>query len=87
MSNIGISPNEAKHTIAIVGAGFGGYRFFAELANLVRANELQDCVRFVLVDDRSKSEYGRGIAWSANQTDARTGLATFAVALSKQFAE
>lgn len=65
-----IAPDETKHTIIIVGAGYGGYRFFAESLKKTLDEEIADAVRYVIVDPRPIEEYGCGLAWSPNQIEA-----------------
>lgn len=64
-----IAADETKHTIAIVGAGFAGYRFFVESLRNTIDQGIQTSVRYVIMDPRPVSEYGRGAAWTGEQSD------------------
>lgn len=64
-----IKSDETKHTIVVVGAGFAGYRFFAESLHHTLAQEIGDSVRYVIVDPRKIDDYGCGVAWNSSQSE------------------
>jgi len=56
-----------RRTILVVGAGYGGLRFFRESLELTLSHGLADSIRYVFVDERPLSSYGRGVAWASDQ--------------------
>jgi len=62
-----IKSDSSRRTILVVGAGFGGLRFFIESLNLVLDQHRDDSVEYVVVDERPYSEFGRGVAWASDQ--------------------
>lgn len=64
-----IEADETKHTIAVTGAGFAGYRFFVESLKNTINQGIQSNVRYVIMDPRPVAEYGRGAAWTGEQSD------------------
>ena len=65
-----IEPCNGKRTIAVIGAGFAGYRFIAESVRLTELQGLNDSVRYVVIDKRPIEQYGRGVAWTGTQSEA-----------------
>lgn len=68
IANDPVVDDPRKHTIAIVGAGASGYRFFAECIKLLERHKLIDTVKIVMIDRRDFGEFGRGVAWSSDQS-------------------
>ncbi|MGB8839910.1 MAG: FAD/NAD(P)-binding protein [Aliidongia sp.] len=58
-----------RRTIVVIGAGYGGLQFFLESLDLAIRQELNDSLRYIFVDSRPVSEYGRGVAWATEQSD------------------
>lgn len=65
-----VNRNAKKHTICIIGAGVSGFRFFAESIHLTLRDRLEDSIRYVFIDERDFVDFGRGVAWTADQSDA-----------------
>jgi len=68
-SGAGMAAEDARHAGGIIGAGFGGYGFFAEGLALTLEDNIAGAVRYVLVDPRPADEFGRGVAWTHNQPE------------------
>lgn len=59
--------HSGRRAIVVVGAGFGGLRFFIDSLNLVIENHLSDFVEYVFIDQRPFESFGRGVAWASDQ--------------------
>jgi len=66
-TNNNVEADATRRTILVVGAGYGGLRFFVESLHGILDHNLNHSVRYVFVDGRPESSYGRGVAWASDQ--------------------
>jgi hypothetical protein len=55
--------------IAILGMGAGGARFFSAIIDRIHSTPHLANAVVLLFEDRPETEFGRGVAWSSNQSD------------------
>lgn len=56
-----------RRKIAVIGAGYGGLRFFVDSLELAVLGGLAGGVEYIFFDERPRKEYGRGVAWASDQ--------------------